>query len=197
MTISLALFVFSIVVPFLIGIGFGLAGIENVPDMLNLVLQVMRTGAYVAVATTFIAFLRISFRNLTPLKVKGKKNKEWYAYGGFIVPIASFVIPCSMVDEIWRGSDPSNLDSTKWKECKHSMLIYSWWGFWLVHGIARLSSIFFKKSEIESITNSFLVLLFADISLVISSLLLIKIVTKISKRQNEKYSLISDSNNKA
>ncbi len=189
-TMSLALFVFAILAPWVIGFAVGLAGLNSIPDLINKILEITRAGAYIAVAITFIGFLRMSFRNLTPLNVEGKKNKEWYAFAGFIVPIANFVVPCSMTDEIWRASDPSNLDKIKWKQCKHSTLIYLWWGFWLSHGLTRLFAIYFKKSEIGVIANSLPVQFFAEISLAISSLLLIKIVIDISKRQSQKYDLV-------
>lgn len=189
-TLSLGLFVFAILAPWVIGLVVGLAGMNDVPDLINKILEITRSGSYIAVAITFIGFLRMSFRNLTPLNVEGKKNKEWYAFAGFIVPIANFVVPCSMTDEIWRGSDPSTLDPIKWKECKHSTLIYLWWGFWLSHGLTRLFALYFKKSEIGVIANSIPVQFFAEISLAISSLLLIKVVTDISKRQSQKHNLL-------
>ncbi len=189
-TLSLGLFVFAILAPWLIGVVVGLAGMNVVPDLITKILEITRSGSYLAVAITFIGFLRMSFRNLSPLKVEGTKNKEWYAFAGFIVPIANFVVPCSMTDEIWRGSDPSNLDPIKWKQCKHSTLIYLWWGFWLSHGLTRLFALYFKKSEIGVIANSLPVQFFAEISLAISSLLLIKIVIDISKRQSQKHNLI-------
>ncbi len=67
-----------------------------------------------------------ALRNLPTFNALGTKYKDWYCWSCFI-PILNLFLPMLILQEIWKGSDPSNLDSSGWKKCPASKLIYAAW----------------------------------------------------------------------
>ncbi len=166
-------------------------GLRPVVDILYSAASLVRPASYIATGFCFLIWLGLSFRNLTPLNVTGMKNKEWYAIWGFFIPVACFYIPMAVVDEVWRGSDPSNLDPVEWKNNKHTPLIYAWWTCWMLHGIIGLVALFLEKDpQYSSIAHNPLLHFSGELIFSIAGILLMLIVQKISSRQEQKRALV-------
>ena len=94
--------------------------------------SVVRQVAYLVSAVTFLMWFYRAYRNLPALGNTHLAHAPSGAVGGWFVPIASLVVPCQIATEIWRGSDPKNID-LKWpQKPRAARFVGCWWGCFLL-----------------------------------------------------------------
>lgn len=67
---------------------------------------ILQDGAAVLVLVPFIVWLRRLYRNLGPLGTRSLRFKPGWAVGGWFVPFLNLARPKSIVNDVWRASDP-------------------------------------------------------------------------------------------
>ena len=86
------------------------------------------------VAAMFVPWLYQARANLRALGARRLRfGREW-TYLGFAIPILNAYRPYQVMNEVWRGSDPGNVDPLGWQRVPGSRLVLAWWlGFagWL------------------------------------------------------------------
>jgi hypothetical protein len=134
---------------------------------------------------TGIVFLRwtyLAYRNLRAFGTIGLKCTPGFAVGCFFIPIYNLVRPLFVFAEIWKVSDPEYLSgSPDWQKTKLPPMIVCWWLSWICANIMDLVVAIPQLSD-NIIANSAEFLL-----LFISAILAIRIIRKITARQEEKF----------
>ncbi len=86
----------------------------------------------------FLVWYRRVYRNLLWWGVDRLGESILWAVGSFFVPFAGYVVPCMVMQETWRGSDPEvDMESSHaWRKGPRSPWIVGWWAAWVVSNLA-------------------------------------------------------------
>lgn len=101
----------------------------------------IRALDYLLFAGSLVIWLRRAHRNVRSFGVEQMKSKEWECIWGWIVPVANFVTPPTVMQEVWKASNPEILDSVAWKEQKNSKLVVFWWSMFLLSVLPQIVGI--------------------------------------------------------
>ncbi|MBX9686874.1 MAG: DUF4328 domain-containing protein [Candidatus Obscuribacterales bacterium] len=130
----------------------------------------------------FIVWARRAFRNLPLLGASGARSKEWYVTWGFLIPFANLILPFLLLNEVWKGSDPDKAISEDWQQEKNCGLINVWWALVLLTAFANMSLALF--AGLASMPEAVIV---AVILQIVSSVLAIAAISKLSLRQDKRF----------
>lgn len=135
----------------------------------------------------FIGWLRRTVANLAPLGARSVPYGTRWAVGSWFVPILNLWRPKSVVDEVWRASDP-NLprdEGDSWTRLPASWVVLAWWvlfiGSWLVQLLAlRLRS---TAGSLDDLSRADNLLLGAACTSLFAIPLAIAVIHEITRRQ--------------
>jgi hypothetical protein len=89
--------------------------------------------AALVLAPCFIVWLWRAARDQQALGRAPERLGSGWAIGGWFIPLANFVIPVLVVQDLWRGSDIAiAADDPRWRIADRSWLVGWWWGLSLV-----------------------------------------------------------------
>ncbi len=84
---------------------------------------------------TGIAFMVWMWRAAKNNEALGRSRARFgpgWAIGGWLIPVANLVIPVLIMQDLWRGADPSiPRGDSRWKIGDRSLLVGFWWGLLL------------------------------------------------------------------
>lgn len=108
-----------------------------------------------------------------------------WSIGGWFIPLAFFVIPVLVVQDLWRGSDGSvPRGDMRWKIGPRSALVGWWWGLFLV-SLLRGTGNTDSASTLSDIKSSDTLSLIGRLFAIAAAVLLIMVVRRLSDRQAE------------
>jgi hypothetical protein len=79
----------------------------------------------------FIVWLFRARRNIEAWGASGSLAPGW-AIGAWFIPCANWVLPAIVVNDVWRGSQPTT------RPRRSAAVVGIWWGTWMAMGIAQL-----------------------------------------------------------
>ena len=89
--------------------------------------------AMLVLAPCFVVWLWRAAKNQQALGRQPERLSSGWAIGGWFIPLANFVIPVLVVQDLWRGSDVAiAAGDPRWRIAERSWLIGWWWGLFLV-----------------------------------------------------------------
>ncbi|MCJ7673337.1 MAG: DUF4328 domain-containing protein [Acidimicrobiia bacterium] len=89
--------------------------------------------AVLVLAPCFITWLWRAAKNQQVLGREPERLGSGWAIGGWFIPLANFVIPVLVVQDLWRGSDATiAAGDPRWRIADRSWLVGWWWGLFLV-----------------------------------------------------------------
>lgn len=153
----------------------------------------IRALDYLLFAGSLVIWLRRVYRNVRSFGVEQIKSKEWECIWGWILPVANFVTPPTVMQEVWKASNPEILDSVAWKEQKNSKLVVFWWSMFLLSVLPQilnfLAAIFLPRAPglPDELINSPLLVCFLQTLFGVSCGALLLVVRDITKRQIAKH----------
>lgn len=146
------------------------------------------------VAIPFIAWMRRAYRNLAPLGVRWLRFKPGWAIAGWFVPFIWFARPKSIVNDVWRASDPElPRDVRRPPEgAPVPRSINWWWGLWIAAGIVYPADFGARLEQslgwaIFDVRRTAI----ADALMVGAGILAIVMVRKITARQEQRHAQLS------
>ena len=136
----------------------------------------------------FIIWFVTARRNVESFGAVGLRYGPGWAIGGWFVPIAALFIPKQIMDETWKASDPSLPvdDRSSWQSARVSPLIHIWWAFWILSAIVLTWGRTNEGTSLEGLRNATTINIVGDVMAVIAGLLAITVVSRLSKRQEER-----------
>ena len=152
--------------------------------LLSLLTVAVRLGALIA----FVTWLYRATKNLPALGVADPGVSPGWAIGCWFVPIVNIVAPCIAVLRVWRASAPNapvgSVEERGWP------LLYAWWAAFLALAVAGIAAAFGGGDPAGLLTRSQVwALLGSGIASIVMSLLAIRVVREIERRQTEKSQL--------
>jgi hypothetical protein len=153
--------------------------------------SVVRLCALVA----FMTWLYRVTKNLPALGVSDPDVTPGWAIGCWFVPFINLFAPCIVVLRVWRASGPASTAGPP-DRAQNWPLLYVWWGAFIVLIVAVLAVFWFSRSassppvEIELPTRGQIwAYLCSSLASIVMSLLAIRVVREIERRQTEKSQL--------
>ncbi|MDQ4124918.1 MAG: DUF4328 domain-containing protein [Actinomycetota bacterium] len=149
---------------------------------------ILQDGAALLVLVPFVVWLRRVYRNLGPLGTRSLRFKPGWAVGGWFVPFLNLARPKSIVNDVWRGSDP---------ELPREMIeppegarvpayVNWWWGTLLASRAIYPTPVPRRVPTVEEMVVDVQRVLVGDVLLVVAGILAIVTVHKTTQRQEQR-----------
>jgi ABC-type Fe3+ transport system permease subunit len=167
------------------GFSFGLLDRAQSSDDLVSSASIVFLILLVGTAICFMTWMFRAAKNNEALGRRGARFGPGWAIGAWFIPLANFVIPVLMMQDLWRGSDADIARDAYWRESKRSALIGVWWAMWLLHLIrfAGGGSADDETLDLDEIRSSNRVALVGFAFAIPAALFAIQVVRKLTQRQ--------------
>jgi hypothetical protein len=140
---------------------------------------------------TAIVFIIWMWRVAKNNEALGRTNPRFgpgWSIGGWFIPLANLVIPVLIMQDLWRGSDPSVARGDPgWRTARGSGLIGTWWGFWILSVVRVFAGTESSDSthKLSDIKRSNQIGVVALVGHVVAAVLAIRLVRRLTARQEE------------
>ncbi len=149
--------------------------------------------AFVALVL-FVLVIIWTFRAMKNNEALGRtfpRFKPGWGIAGWLIPLANFVIPVLILQDLWRGSDPQTARSdTTWRSNKGSPLIGWYWATFLVSSLIRIGGTStnddeFSRQYFDDIKSQDSRFLAGSVVAIAAAILGILMFRRIAQRQEE------------
>jgi hypothetical protein len=171
---------------------FDMATLRADDDRLN-GLEEFKYVLIIAAAIAFPMWVHRVYRNLPSLGDPVQAATPGWAAGSYFVPIANLVVPCTIMAEIWRYSDPTQVGVIRRST---SPLVGIWWALFIGRGVLFMAIRFLivgklahhSLDELKGITLWAIAAYFFEI---ISAIVAIILVRTVDRNQQATHDLIA------
>ncbi|HEX2195891.1 MAG TPA: DUF4328 domain-containing protein [Actinomycetota bacterium] len=149
--------------------------------------------AVIGAGIPFIFWLRRAYRNLGALGVRRLRIRPGWAVGAWFVPILNAIRPKSIVNDVWRASDPALPRDLAMPPdgAPVAPVINWWWAAFLVSGwFIALGTNDVLDPSLDEVISSVRLFLAADALSVVAGILAIVVVRKVSLRQEQRRAVL-------
>ncbi len=147
--------------------------------------------AFLALALiTGVVFITWMWRAAKNNEALGRERARFgpgWAIGGWLIPIANFVIPVLMMQDLWRGSNSTiPRGDTRWKIGDRSALIGWWWGLAIASRFLNAVGNGVGDSPVlDDVRSGVSVQVVGNAMSIAAAVLAILVVHQLSRRQDE------------
>jgi hypothetical protein len=153
--------------------------------------------ARVAAAVLFCLWIHRASRNLRALGASEQSFSPRWAVGWWFVPLASWVMPFRVANEIWRASDPSlgTSDRATRMRMPYDAILILWWGAWVGQSVLWVFAFLLNRfaSSPGDLINAAMVGVIAGTIEIAATVLAIMLIRDITRRQREKQARMTGS----
>jgi hypothetical protein len=140
----------------------------------------------VVTAVAFLLWYIRAYRNAIALGIRNPRwSTRWAAWSWF-VPIANLFRPKTVMNDIYRGSDPElQYGDRSFASRRVDPLLHWWWGLWLLSHVTLRYAAFSSNPEtatLNSLSSSARAYVYSDVLDLIAAVLAIAVVKKITDR---------------
>lgn len=169
------------------------AGAEDRLIIVNLV----ALGSILFCIIFFLVWFHRAYRNLLPLGALKLRYGTGWSIGSWFIPIFNAFRPKQIANDIWRASDPTVPSwpyPGTWQSLPVSMVLHWWWALYLLSGwLDRAAARGYGDwSTLEEAQRGSSIAIAADATGVVSALLCIWVVTRITGRQRERAAMLAE-----
>ena len=141
--------------------------------------------------TIFVLLIIWMWRVAKNAEVLGRREPRFrpgWTIGGWFIPLANFVIPVLVMQDLWRGTDPdAPAGDPAWRSRPGSGLVGWWWAMHLASivrfGIGRDDNTAGTRDQLRNVRTEDLIATFGMAACVVAAILLIQVVRQITRRQ--------------
>jgi hypothetical protein len=142
----------------------------------------------VVTAVTLMVWMFRAAKNNEALGRRQPRFGPGWSIGGWLIPLANFVIPVLIMQDLWRGSDPAvPRDDIRWKIGNRSLLVGLWWGL-LLFGrvlVAVGAGQIEESATLDGVRGGITVQIFGNVFTIAATVLAFFVVKAITQRQEE------------
>jgi hypothetical protein len=114
--------------------------------------------------------------------------KPGWGIAGWLIPLANFVIPLLMLQDLWRGAEPNTArGDASWRENRGSSLIGWYWAVFVVSsirvGLGRDSARFVSPSQLRGLRTHDVIALIGMVATIAAAILAVQVVRRLTARQ--------------
>lgn len=154
---------------------------------------ILQLVALAAAAIPFVMWMRRAYRNLGSLGVRWLRFKPGWAVGGWFVPFLWWARPKSILNDVWRASNPElPRDVHRPPEGAYVPGLVNWWWALYIAGSVIYPSGFSEERDptLEEIASTISQALAGDVCFVVAGILAIVVVRKVTLRQERRHAVI-------
>lgn len=122
------------------------AGDAQALASIGLALRIAQGVQAAVFALTALLFLAWLYRLRVNVRALGMRKLDWarsWSVLGFLVPVLNVVRPYQVMAEVWRASDPSELDPFEWKSVEPPQLLALWWATFVIAAALEIAALGF------------------------------------------------------
>jgi Domain of unknown function (DUF4328) len=140
-----------------------------------------------AIVPCFIVWCFRVAKNQEALARQPERLGPGWAIAGWFIPLANFVIPVLVIQDLWRGSDALiERGDPRWRIAERSWLVGWWWGLFLVSLLTFTGTpIDQRELDIPEVRGANLLAIVAMLCFAASAVLAILVVRRLDARQAE------------
>jgi hypothetical protein len=150
---------------------------------------------YIACRSLFVNWAFYAHKNLRFFYGKQGIFDVWRMIFGFIIPLANFVLPIVLVNQIWHASNPAIKTIDEVKQQKSAKFITAWWClnlFWIFFSIWNQAMKVAVSSRVrnlsfDSVLFQYKMTIVCDVVGIMVMLWTIYIIYAINRREEIKY----------
>jgi hypothetical protein len=141
-----------------------------------------------AIIVVFIIWFWRAAKNNEALGRQNPRLGPGWAIGGWFIPLANFVFPLLIAQDLWKGSEAATPRGDRgWRQAPVSGLIGWWWAMWIASAVGSAVAAAFSGSTIEDNESDFrtanIWTIAATIATLGAAVLAIYVVRQLSTRQ--------------
>jgi hypothetical protein len=152
--------------------------------------QSAQLAIYALTALFFLAWLYRLRINVRAFGVRKLAFARHWSVLGFFVPVLNVVRPYQVIAEVWRASDPAELDPFEWKALEPPQRLAIWWAIFVIAVTLQLAAFGFSLTAgapaFESIVAS-VVAIIADLAAAVSASISYFLVLRLGATQMAKH----------
>jgi hypothetical protein len=130
-----------------------------------------------------VAWTSRMYRNLRSLGVENLRYTEGWAIGAWFIPLFNLVRPKQILNDIWRGSAPS--EGYDWRARSVTPVLHWWWGC-LILGVVLSFGSWRDASDLDEAHSAAVRAVVGDGVIVVAAVLEIVTITLLTDRQERK-----------
>ena len=154
---------------------------------------ILQLVALVAAGIPFVMWMRRAYRNLGPLGTKWLRFKPGWAVGGWFVPFLWWARPKSILNDVWRASNPElprDLHRPPAGAYVPALMNW-WWALYVGASVVYPSAVPEERDpSLEEIQTAIQQTLAADVFFVVAGILAINVVRKLTLRQERRHAVM-------
>jgi hypothetical protein len=143
-------------------------------------------------AVAFLVWFARARRNLPALGIEDCQYEQWWAVGGFLIPVLNLVRPFQVMREIWNASEPDDrsfltpAQEHYWRQVTPP-IVWWWWGLFLAsNALANASAPFARFRWVTTLQTATLLSLASHSVRVIAAVVAVVLVRLLSVRQEDR-----------
>ena len=148
----------------------------------------LQTGASLVVLIPFIVWLRRSYRNLGALGIRTLRFKPGWAVGGWFVPFLNLARPKSIVNDVWRASDPDLPPEVPEppEGARVPPFVNWWWATWIASWLVYPDAVPRGDPSVDEMVVDVQRVLAGDVLIVVAGILAILTLHRTTSRQEQR-----------
>lgn len=168
----------------------------NASDQRQGMIGIIQLVVLLITGILFIAWTFRTYSNLEPLQSGELRYGRGWAIGGWLLPIANLFIPKQIINDVWRGSDPTFAhEGDPWNTRPISGVLTLWWLSFILGRV--LDRVALRQIEtgptptIEEMRTATYAWLMSDAFNLVPGILAIVVVRMITRRQQERAAAVT------
>jgi hypothetical protein len=162
-------------------------------DQLCLIAAGARNVFFLVSLITYLVWIYRAYCNLTALRVAGLNHSPGWAVALYFVPIVNLARGCTVLQEIWKGSDPTKIaNELEWKTGNASVVALWWFLYMATVGVNSIGQNMMRRNSMEAFASGEKCTIAAAVLSILCGLLLIRILLDVAWRQEHRYAALRD-----
>ncbi len=156
-------------------------------------LALAKLAFYIGSAIPFLMWFHRAHRNLPALGNRRLEYTPGWAVGAWFVPILNLFRPYQIMREVWKGSDPENLQTSYPGGAGGSAMVGWWWALFIVMGVSgNMTNINSTDRSLDGLITTSWTLIVSSLLSLPAGLLAILMVRAVDANQQQRYQLFLD-----
>ena len=153
----------------------------------------LQAGASLVVLIPVIVWLRRSYRNLGSLGVRTLRFKPGWAVGGWFVPFLNLARPKSILNDVWRASDPDLPREVPEppEGARVPQFVNWWWATWIASWVVYPNAVPQGDPSVDEMVVDVQRVLAGDLLVVIAGVLAILTLHRTTQRQEQRHARLA------
>lgn len=166
-------------------------------DTRQMFIGIGQAAVFIVTMIVFLVWFRRTYRNLGALGARSLRFKAGWAIGAWFVPFLNLFRPFNMASDIWKASNPEMTDEpgTPWQTQRSSRLLAFWWTSWVISNWTSQAAFRFSDNQqnLDQLQRMNSAWLIADVASAVATILAIAVVSKITRRQEQRAQKLASS----